>query len=36
MTVEGVKGDQVDCYWTDPNSGQMSAQSFPIYVLQKS
>jgi hypothetical protein len=36
MTVEGVKGDQADCYWTDPNSGQMSAQSFPIYVLQKS
>jgi len=35
MTVEGVKGDQVDCYWSDP-SGQMSAQSFPIYVLQKS
>jgi uncharacterized protein YodC (DUF2158 family) len=35
MTVEGIKGDQVDCFWTDP-SGQMNAQSFPIYVLQKS
>jgi uncharacterized protein YodC (DUF2158 family) len=35
MTVEGIKGDQVDCYWTDP-SGEMNAQSFPIYVLQKS
>ena len=35
MTVEGIKGDQVDCFWTDPN-GQMNAQSFPIYVLQKS
>ena len=35
MTVDGVKGDQVDCYWTDGN-GQIDAESFPIYVLQKS
>ena len=35
MTVDGVKGDQVDCYWSDAN-GQINAESFPIYVLQKS
>ena len=35
MTVDGIKGDQVDCYWTDGN-GQINAESFPIYVLQKS
>ena len=35
MTVDGIKGDQVDCYWSDGN-GQANAESFPIYVLQKS
>jgi uncharacterized protein YodC (DUF2158 family) len=35
MTVDSIKGDQVDCYWTDGN-GQINAESFPIYVLQKS
>jgi uncharacterized protein YodC (DUF2158 family) len=35
MTVDSVKGDLVDCFWTDGN-GQINAESFPIYVLQKS
>jgi uncharacterized protein YodC (DUF2158 family) len=35
MTVDSVRGDQVDCFWTDPN-GQVNAESFPIGVLQKS
>ena len=34
MTVKGVKGDQVDCFWTDM-SGQINADSFPVDVLQK-
>ena len=33
MTVKGIKGDQVDCFWTD-GSGQINADSFPIVVLQ--
>jgi uncharacterized protein YodC (DUF2158 family) len=33
MTVRDIKGDQVDCFWTDWN-GQVSADSFPIDVLQ--
>jgi uncharacterized protein YodC (DUF2158 family) len=33
MTVKGIKGDQVDCFWTDWN-GQVNADSFPIDVLQ--
>lgn len=33
MTVKGIKGDQVDCFWTDGN-GQINADSFPIDVLQ--
>jgi uncharacterized protein YodC (DUF2158 family) len=33
MTVKGIKGDQVDCFWTDRN-GQINADSFPIDVLQ--
>jgi hypothetical protein len=33
MTVKGVKGDQVDCFWTDVN-GQINADSFPVDVLQ--
>ena len=34
MTVKGIKGDQVDCFWTDVN-GQINADSFPMDVLQK-
>jgi uncharacterized protein YodC (DUF2158 family) len=33
MTVKGIKGDQVDCFWTDVN-GQINADSFPVGVLQ--
>jgi uncharacterized protein YodC (DUF2158 family) len=33
MTVKGIKGDQVDCFWTDVN-GQINADSFPADVLQ--
>jgi uncharacterized protein YodC (DUF2158 family) len=33
MTVTGIKGDQVDCFWTDWN-GQVNADSFPVDVLQ--
>ena len=33
MTVKGIKGDQVDCFWTDVN-GQVNADSFPVDVLQ--
>lgn len=33
MTVKGIKGDQVDCFWTD-GSGQINADSFPVDVLQ--
>jgi uncharacterized protein YodC (DUF2158 family) len=33
MTVKAIKGDQVDCFWTDWN-GQVNADSFPIDVLQ--
>jgi uncharacterized protein YodC (DUF2158 family) len=34
MTVEGLKGDQVDCFWTDFD-GQIKADGFPADVLQK-
>ena len=34
MTVKGIKGDQVDCFWTDVN-GQINADSFPADVLQR-
>jgi uncharacterized protein YodC (DUF2158 family) len=34
MTVKGIKGDQVDCFWTD-GSGQINADSFPVHVLQR-
>jgi uncharacterized protein YodC (DUF2158 family) len=34
MTVKGIKGDQVDCFWTNVN-GQINADSFPVGVLQK-
>lgn len=33
MTVKDVKGDQVDCFWTDVN-GEINADSFPVDVLQ--
>jgi uncharacterized protein YodC (DUF2158 family) len=32
MTVKSIKGDQVDCFWTDFN-GQINANSFPVDVL---
>jgi uncharacterized protein YodC (DUF2158 family) len=34
MTVKGINGNQVDCFWTD-GTGQVNADSFPIDVLQK-
>jgi uncharacterized protein YodC (DUF2158 family) len=34
MTVKGVKGDHVDCFWADYN-GQFNSDSFPVDVLQK-
>lgn len=34
MTVKGVKGDQVDCFWNNA-TGQINADSFPLDVLQK-
>jgi uncharacterized protein YodC (DUF2158 family) len=34
MTVENIKDDGVDCYWSDWN-GQPNAQTFPIGVLRK-
>jgi uncharacterized protein YodC (DUF2158 family) len=34
MTVKGIRGDQVDCFWTD-GTGQMNADSFPIDVLKR-
>jgi hypothetical protein len=34
MGVKGIKGDQVDCFWTDVN-GQINADSFPVDVLQR-
>jgi uncharacterized protein YodC (DUF2158 family) len=33
MTVKRIKGDQVDCFWTDVN-GQINSDSFPMDVLQ--
>ena len=33
MTVKNIRGDQVDCFWTDFN-GQINADSFPVEVLQ--
>ena len=35
MTVNGVKGDQVDCVWTDSNNGQPDDATFPADLLQK-
>jgi hypothetical protein len=34
MTVESVKEDQADCFWTDMN-GQPNDATFPIDVLRK-
>jgi hypothetical protein len=34
MTIESVKGNQVDCFWAGLD-GQPNAESFPIDVLQK-
>jgi hypothetical protein len=34
MTVDAPNGDKVDCLWTDLN-GQINAESFSVYVLQK-
>jgi uncharacterized protein YodC (DUF2158 family) len=34
MTVDAVKGDVVDCIWTDPN-GQTDQATFAVKVLQK-
>lgn len=34
MTVNAIKGDQVDCVWNDWN-GQPNDATFPAYVLQK-
>jgi uncharacterized protein YodC (DUF2158 family) len=33
MTVRDIKGDRVDCFWSDVN-GQINADSFPVDVLQ--
>jgi uncharacterized protein YodC (DUF2158 family) len=34
MTVDSIKGNQVDCFWTGED-GQHNAESFPVDVLQK-
>jgi uncharacterized protein YodC (DUF2158 family) len=34
MTVNGIKGNQADCFWTGED-GQPNADSFPIDVLRK-
>jgi len=34
MTVDSIKGDQVDCFWTG-GDGEPNADNFPIDVLQK-
>ena len=34
MTVDSIRGDQVDCFWTG-GDGQINAETFPIQVLQK-
>ncbi|WP_027583594.1 DUF2158 domain-containing protein [Bradyrhizobium sp. Ai1a-2] len=34
MTVDTVKDDQVDCFWTD-GSGQTNNATFPVQVLRK-
>jgi uncharacterized protein YodC (DUF2158 family) len=34
MTVDSIKGNQVDCFWTGLD-GELNAESFPIDVLQR-
>ena len=34
MTVGSIKGNQVECFWTDLN-GEPNADNFPVDVLQK-
>jgi uncharacterized protein YodC (DUF2158 family) len=34
MTVDVVRGNQIDCYWTDVDGAPVS-ESFPAAVLQK-
>ena len=34
MTVDTIKGNQVDCFWTGLD-GEPNAESFPIDVLKK-
>jgi hypothetical protein len=34
MTVQGMKGEQVNCFWTD-SSGAPNDAAFPVEVLQK-
>lgn len=34
MTVDSVKGNQADCFWTGED-GQPNAEHFPIDVLHK-
>jgi hypothetical protein len=34
MTVDSVKGSQVDCFWTG-DDGEPNAEGFPADVLQK-
>jgi hypothetical protein len=34
MTIGGIKGDQVDCFWIGMD-GQPNADNFPTDVLQK-
>jgi uncharacterized protein YodC (DUF2158 family) len=34
MTVDTVKDDQVDCFWTD-GTGQTNNATFPVQVLRK-
>ena len=34
MTVADVRGDQINCFWTDENS-QPNDATFPVQVLQK-
>jgi uncharacterized protein YodC (DUF2158 family) len=34
MTIDSIKGDQVDCIWTGLD-GEPNAQSFPADVLQR-
>jgi uncharacterized protein YodC (DUF2158 family) len=33
MTVTGVHGDQVNCSWTNWDTGQLKSESFPTALL---